>query len=204
TRDAIEESAQINGVPFQVIDTAGILNPRDLIEEEAIKRSQMYMKSADLVLFMIDASRPLEDKDFEILKNIKDQNILVIVNKTDLGNSLDYKELSQHCDKDSIVEISAITKCGIEQLQEKIVHNVLHADSIDVHGALVNNLRHIQSLKECCELLQHGQKSLVEGLSLEFASEDIKVAVNCLDAITGRNVDVDLIDNIFSQFCIGK
>lgn len=204
TRDTIEEHAQINGVPFQVIDTAGILDPRDLIEKEAVKRSQMHMRGADLVLVLVDGSGPLSDEDLNILNTVKDQNLLVVVNKVDLPLQCGLSNLNERFDDETIVKISALNKEGIDALKEKIVFKVLHAKTIDTDGALINNLRHIQSLKEAENYLNQSMANVVEGISLEFVSEDIKAAINCLDAITGRNVDADLLDTIFSQFCIGK
>ncbi len=204
TRDTIEESAQINGVPFQVIDTAGILNPRDQIEEEAIKRSEMSMQGADIVLVVLDGGQELDEKDHAIMQTVKGQNALVVINKSDLDNKVDKSEIIGFFDEKRIVNVSALNKSGVDQLRESIVYNVLHTEAINVHGTVVSNLRHIQSLKEAQTLLASSQKGLLENLSLEFVSEDLKQSVNHLDAITGKNIDVDLLDTIFSQFCIGK
>ena len=205
TRDSIEENSNIKGIPFQVVDTAGIIDPRNSIEEEAVKRSHRHIQGADLVLFVLDADRILDGRDFDIMKCIEDKNVLVVVNKVDLEHKLDVEEIVKKFGKDCVVKISTLTQVGIENLKVRIMDMVIDKDVVNGgQGILVNNLRHIEALSSCCSTLVHTQVCLSEGLSLEFSSEDIKLAVNYLDGITGRNIDVDLIDNIFSQFCIGK
>ncbi len=204
TRDTIEETAQIRGIPFQLIDTAGILEPRDVIEEEAIKRSHMSIKSADLVLLMLDASCPLEQEDRDLMSKIKGQNIIVVLNKCDLKQQIEESQIQKSCMSEKMVKVSALEKKGVDALEKIIVEEVWHGKTVEVHGILISNVRHITALKKCFESLDKARSSLSNGLSLEFVSEDIKVAVNYLDSITGRNIDTDLLDNIFSQFCIGK
>ena len=103
-----------------------------------------------------------------------------------------------------VLKVSALKRTGIDALEAAIVENVWHDKHVDSHGLLVSNLRHIQALESCSSSLKRGQSILKDGVSLEFVSEEIKVAVNFLDSITGRNIDADLLNNIFSQFCIGK
>jgi tRNA modification GTPase len=103
-----------------------------------------------------------------------------------------------------VIKVSALNRVGIVDLETAIVANACHDQKIEPHGLLVSNLRHIQALEGCLTSLENGQKILKEGVSLEFISEEIKLAVNYLDSITGRNIDADLLENIFSQFCIGK
>lgn len=204
TRDTIEESAQIQGVPFQLIDTAGILNPRDEIEEEAIKRSQMNIESADLVLLLLDQSSALNDEDEKLITQIKHRPAIVILNKSDLPAALDKKKLENKLSNQKIISISAKKRIGIEALEKLIVETVLHGQTMNTETILVSNFRHVQSLRECFEHLKKSEECLNQNISFEFISEEVKQAVNCLDAITGKNIDADLIDNIFSQFCIGK
>ncbi|MCA9398351.1 MAG: tRNA uridine-5-carboxymethylaminomethyl(34) synthesis GTPase MnmE [Candidatus Omnitrophica bacterium] len=204
TRDTIEETAQIKGIPFQVIDTAGILTPRDKIEEEAVKRSHMHIQAADLVLFVLDGSEKIEEKDKSLMSSIKEQNILVVLNKADLPLVIKDEDVKNIFGPQAVVKVSALTKNGIELLEDAIVQKVWHEKTVDTHGVMVSNLRHITALKGCRDDLQKGRDDLLNNLSLEFISEYVKQAVNGLDSITGRNIDTDLLDNIFSQFCIGK
>jgi len=212
TRDTIEETAQIQGIPFQLVDTAGILEPRDLVEEEAVKRSRLYMNRADLILLLMDGSQPLSFEDETLIEMVKERRVLVVINKCDLAPQLEEIKLRALLEgpvpeRDragkKMVRISALRKIAIDQLEEAIGECVWQGPT-DTHGVLLSNVRHISALKEGAALLQKAQGSLQEGLSLEFVSEDIKLAVHSLDTITGRTIDSDLLDRIFSEFCIGK
>ena len=212
TRDTIEETAQIQGIPFQLVDTAGILEPRDLVEEEAVKRSRLYMNRADLILLLMDGSQPLSFEDETLIEMVKERRVLVVINKCDLAPQLEEIKLRALLEgpvpeRDragkKIVRISALRKIAIDQLEAAIGECVWEGPT-DTHGVLLSNVRHISALKEGAALLQKAQGSLQEGLSLEFVSEDIKLAVHSLDTITGRTIDSDLLDRIFSEFCIGK
>lgn len=203
TRDTIEETARIKGIPFQLVDTAGILEPRDFIEEEAVKRSRMSVKGADIILLVLDNSLPLTREDKKFIESLRGKNILAVLNKSDLVPRLEEKDLRQVFDCEKIVRVSALTKKGIEELEETIVGCVWHGGALLSNGILVSNLRHIEALKKSLEALNGARRALTEA-SLEFVSEEVKGAINFLDAITGRSIDTDLLDTIFSQFCIGK
>lgn len=204
TRDTIEETAQIKGIPFQLVDTAGVLEPRDLVEEEAVKRSRMYITGADLVLFVFDASQELSGEDETLMNAVNGRNVIAVLNKSDLTQKIDESRVKQRYAQREPVPVSALKGKGIDKLEGAIVESVWHGNNMDAHGLMVSNLRHIQSLKGCAASLEKGIQILKNGQSLEFASEEIKIAVNALDGITGRNIDADLLENIFSQFCIGK
>ena len=204
TRDTIEETAQIRGIPFQLVDTAGILEPRDLIEEEAIKRSQQSIRSADLILLVLDSSSPLEVQDERLCAAVKDQNVIVIGNKADLKICVRDDQIQRLLPGKFFLRVSVLTRFGFSELEQAIVDCVWHHKPTDTNHVLVSNVRHIQSLKECQSFLTNALQELDDKLSLEFISEEIKNAVNCLDSITGRNIDHDLLETIFSQFCIGK
>lgn len=200
TRDVLEETAQIGGMPFQLVDTAGILEPRDLVEKEAIKRSHLYIDSADLVLLVIDTSRQLDEADQILIDKLQDRNVLVVLNKSDLPSKIDVSQIPFT----NQVSVSAETKNAIDQLEQAIVKAVTHGASIDPPALMVSNLRHIQALKEAHGHLNHAISIQSSKIIWEVIAEDIKLAVNHLDAITGRNIDADLVDRIFSEFCIGK
>ncbi|MCK5506611.1 MAG: tRNA uridine-5-carboxymethylaminomethyl(34) synthesis GTPase MnmE [Thermodesulfovibrionia bacterium] len=204
TRDTIEETAQIKGIPFQLIDTAGILEPRNLIEEEAVKRSHVYIEGADLVLFVFDAAGSLTREDERLMRVVKRQNVLAVLNKCDLSRKIDGGKIKREYGASRVMRVSALKRSGIDQLEAVILENIWHDKRIDTHGILVSNVRHINALKNCRVTLEKAEEILSEGLSLEFISEEIKIAVNFLDNITGRNVDEDLLNNIFAQFCVGK
>ncbi len=204
TRDVLEESAQMKGIPISLVDTAGILEPRDLIEQEAVARSHLYIKSADLVLLVLDHSRPLEEGDRALMQQLKAVRVLAVVNKMDLRGRIDLSVPKEIFGQEHVIKVSALETPSIQELEAKIVDLILMDKDLDTNGILISNIRHIKALEEAQKNLQDACRLMNEELSLEFISEEIKAAVNCLDAITGRNIDEDLLDRIFSEFCIGK
>ena len=204
TRDTIEESAVIQGIPFQLVDTAGILVPRDLIEEEAVKRSKMSIKSADLILLVMDGSQAMTGEDRTLIDNIKGQNVLIVINKMDLTPKINEDQIHQWLPGKPVIKISALQKKRIVELEKTMVESVLPDGRVDSQGILISNMRHVEALKNCQEALNEANKALTQNLAFECVSEKIKEAVNELDKITGRHIEVDLLDQIFSQFCIGK
>lgn len=204
TRDVLEESAQIQGIPFVLVDTAGILEPRDMIEEEAVKRSHLYIKSADLVLLVLDISRPISDEDLLLLDKTKDADLLVIVNKSDLEPAIEEGKLQELLQGKKTIKVSAFLKESMNRLESAIVDFVWQGREHGAHGIMISNIRHIQALNAAQNSLAGALEIIDQGIAWEFASEEIKSAVKHLDDITGRNIDADLLDRIFSQFCIGK
>ena len=204
TRDVLEESAQIKGVPISLVDTAGILEPRDLIEEEAVKRSHLYIKGADLVLLVLDHGRPLEEQDRLLMEQLKLARVLVVINKMDLEGQMDIAEPTAIFNPDQVIKVSTLQAASVQELESKIVSAILKDKNFDAHGILVSNIRHIKALEAAQENLQDACRLMNENTSLEFIAEEFKSAINQLDAITGRNIDEDLLDRIFSEFCIGK
>jgi len=204
TRDVLEESAQIEGIPISLVDTAGILEPRDLIEEEAVKRSHLFIKSADLVLLVLDNSCALESQDRGLIDQLKDASVIVVLNKTDLGEMIDRAVPERIFGRENLIKTSVLQEGSIQALEKKIVELVHQDKNLDTHGIMISNIRHIKSLEAAQENLQSACRLMNADTSLEFISEELKSAVNHLDAITGRNIDQDLLDRIFSEFCIGK
>ena len=204
TRDVLEESAQIKGIPIALVDTAGILEPRDLIEQEAVSRSHLYIKSADLVLLVLDHGQALEEQDRVLMQQLKASRVLVVVNKMDLDRQVDLLVPKEMFGREQVLKVSAFDIPSIQELEAKIVDVICKDKNLDTDGILISNIRHIRALEEAQKNLQGACRLMNENSSLEFISEEIKAAVNQLDAITGRNIDEDLLDRIFSEFCIGK
>ncbi|MCX5681313.1 MAG: tRNA uridine-5-carboxymethylaminomethyl(34) synthesis GTPase MnmE [Candidatus Omnitrophica bacterium] len=204
TRDTIEELTQINEIPLQLIDTAGILTPRDEIEKEAVRRSHLNIEQADLILFMLDGSCPLDSKDKDIMKNLKGRSVIVVFNKCDCAFRIHPDELKDFFPHQEQVKISALLKQNIDELKDKIAKNILHGRLIEPGSILISNMRQIESLDKCLHAIARARQHFSEKLSLEFISEEIKIAVNHLDNVTGKNISQDLLDKIFSSFCIGK
>lgn len=200
TRDPLEESARIKGIPFQLVDTAGILEPRDLIEEEAVKRSRTFMAAADLVLLVLDASCPLDAADQALMAQLRGRPMLTVLNKTDLPVKIQAQDLPAGPQ----VKVSALRKQCIDGLEEAIVAAVWEGKDTAPHGIMISNLRHITALTTAQDALKEAVDHAQAASSWEIVSQGIKDAVNQLDAVTGRNIDEDLLDRIFSEFCIGK
>jgi tRNA modification GTPase len=204
TRDTIEETAQIKGIPFQVIDTAGILEPRDIIEEEAVKRSKMHIESADLVIFLMDASEEITPIDKLLFDQICGKNHLLVMNKADKAKEDVIRTVRDIVGEKPVLQISALTRNGISELENAIVESVTNRESLGAHGVMVSNLRHLEALNNAGTFVSEARQGLETMLPAELISENIKTALHYLDKITGRDIDQDLLDNIFAQFCIGK
>ena len=204
TRDTIEETAHMRGIPFQLIDTAGILEPRDIIEEEAVKRSHLYIEGADLILFVLDADRDISEDDHRLIAKVKDKNTIIVINKCDLTNVLEEKKMKKVFNGHKVLKVSALKKTGLEALEDEIVENIWQGKVVDTSSLVISNVRHIHCLKSAARLLEEALKGFSKKIPLELISESIKSAVSQLDSITGREIDSDLLERIFSEFCVGK
>lgn len=204
TRDTIEELTQINDIPVQLIDTAGILKPRNTIEKEAVRRSRFHIKEADLVLFMLDASAAFDQKDKNIALNLKKKNIVIVFNKCDRKHKININKINALFPSNDRVKISARFKENINELKAVMAKNILHGRLIEPGSLVISNMRQIASLDKSLHAVLRADKHLSERLSPEFVSEEIKSAVSDLDQVTGRDIGEDLLDKIFAAFCIGK
>ncbi len=202
TRDTIEEIIDIKGIPVRIVDTAGILEPRDLIEKKAVSRSKEQIKNADLVFLVFDASRPMNKDDYSIIRKVKKNKTIAIINKIDKPRRIAIEKIRKCFPH--IVELSARNMKNINLLEDKISDLVL-AGSVSINQeAAMSNLRHIELIKKSKNAVIRALNSEDKGLSWEFVSEDIKQSVFFIDEILGKNFSEDLLDNIFSNFCIGK
>jgi len=204
TRDTLEESANIGGVPLKLVDTAGILAPRDKVEEEAVRRSRLMIESADIVLFVVDQSQAFDAADREVASAIENPHVILVLNKTDLPHALKIDDVRGCFKPAAEAAVSALTRAGLEELKEALVRVALNGKPLETSGALIGNLRHVEALRKAREALVRAVQSAGDLRPAEFVAEDTKIAVNALDAITGRNVDTDVVEEIFSKFCIGK
>lgn len=203
TRDAIEEWINIEGIPLRLIDTAGITKSRNILDGEAIKRSQDYLKIADMVLFMLDGSRKITNDDMRIFQMLKEKPKIILVNKKDLPQKYTLSELKKIF-KGDLVRISCLTEEGIERLCQKIRDFILKGNVIDQEGYLVTNLRHKEALIKAKDCLDKVSEGLTRGAFPELVILDLKEALENLQIILGENFTPDILERIFSQFCIGK
>jgi tRNA modification GTPase len=202
TRDTIEEIIDIRGIPVMIIDTAGILEPRDLIEKKAIRRTRAYMDNADLIILLFDASRSLNKEDHLLIRKLKPKKVLAVLNKIDLPSKVQRKALEKIFP--GIIGISAKKSKGLNLLEEAIVNFVLQGKVVTAESVLATNLRHIQALKRAQNFVAQAQNSLDNSLSFEFVAQEIKDALSGIDGLLGRAFSEDLLERIFSEFCIGK
>lgn len=205
TRDAIEDVINIKGIPLKIVDTAGIIEPRDLVEKEGIARSMKYLKEAHLVLFVLDNSRALSKEDFDAIEGIKEKPVIVVVNKTDLKNKLDFKKIKNFLKGKKVVSICAIKEEGILELEDAIRDYILGGRAITaVESALVTNARHKKALEESLKFVAVAGRNLKDGRQEELAVEDLKEAMKFIGTIVGEVAPDEILNKIFEEFCIGK
>ena len=204
TRDVIEELLNLGGMPLKIVDTAGIRETEDLVEKIGVEKSKELFNQADLILFLIDAQLGFTKEDEKIATMIKDQKIIVIVNKMDLVSDLKRLELPSYLDAKKVLKLSVAKLEGIEQLEEAIKEMFFEGQvQISDHN-LVINVRHKDILNKVEIHLKGAIKSLEMGMPADCLTIDLKGAWELLGEITGDTVGEDIIHKIFSQFCIGK
>lgn len=203
TRDIIEEYININGIPVKIVDTAGIRETKDLVEKIGVEKTKEYIDRADLIIFMIDASRTLEDEDEEIIDIIRDKKAIVVINKLDLPNVIDIDEIKKKLSDNTIVMASVNKEKGIDIIKDEIVEMV-YSGKATGRDICITNVRHIDILIKTNENLESGINTLNSGYPLDMASIEFRNAYLKLGEITGDTTQDDIIDRIFKDFCIGK
>lgn len=227
TRDLIEETINIRGIPVRTIDTAGVRQTANVIERAGIDRTRRTIEQADLILAMVDASRGLSKADKELLKELSPaalgpetdsaalpgRKLIVVVNKIDLLRRDDAEALIEKVrgwvEKNlaggpPVIGTAAPSNEGITELEDLIVEMVLAGGVACAEGAVVSNVRHSRALEETRLSLQHCLRTVASNLPIDFISIDLRAAVDALGRITGETATEDVIDRIFSDFCIGK
>lgn len=203
TRDVIEELVNIEGLVLRIADTAGIRATEDVVEQLGVDRSKAAFAAAELVLCVLDGSVPLGEDGLELVKSLPGRSHVVIINKMDLPQRLDRSMVGSYTDR--VVEISALTGEGLDRLREQIRREVLGDVRIDAGSeATVMRLRHRRHLEECLERLRDAQKTLEQGLPIDFVTIDVRAAGEAIGRITGENVAEDVIQQVFEEFCVGK
>lgn len=207
TRDSIEETVNIGGVPLVLIDTAGIRETADVVEKIGVERSKEYIARATLILAVFDSSRELTDEDREIAALLQDSNVMVLLNKSDLaqvttedmlrGMFSDKKDLQ-------VITISAASGNGLEKLEKAIVDMVYDGMTQDGEDSFVSDARQAELLRQAGEFLATAAETIEMGMGEDFIVIDLRSAWEKLGEIIGETVSEDIIDEIFSRFCIGK
>jgi len=202
TRDTIEEVIDIKGIPIRIVDTAGIIEPRDLIEKKAVQRSKRFVDSADLVILLFDGSRRLTQEDEVLVRKLKKKPTLAVINKMDLKQKIQKDMILKRFAQ--AIDISAKKMQNINLLEEVIASLVYNGKVRSSESILVSNLRHIAAIKEAQKLIAQALNSLDNNMPLELIAQGFKDALMHLDDILGKSFSEDLLDKIFSEFCIGK
>ncbi len=204
TRDTIEEMVNINGIPINLIDTAGIRKSTDEVEKIGIEKSRSMIKKADLVIAIFDCSKELEEEDIEILELIKDKKCIILLNKIDLETKIDENNEKLKKISNNIIKISALNKIGIEELGNKI-SGLFNLNQINLDNELViTNVRHKKLISKCIESIKSARIDLETETPLDIATISIKNIIDYMGEITGDNTSEDIINEIFSKFCLGK
>jgi tRNA modification GTPase len=202
TRDTIEEVIDIKGIPVRIVDTAGILEPRDLVEKKALARSRQEISSADLVIIIFDGSKKLSKEDILLMKKIRTKTVIAVINKIDLKQKVERKKIFSEFK--NVIEISAKKSKNIGLLEKMIADLIYGGSVINAESVMVGNLRHVELIRKAQKNIAEALESLDNKLSLEFVAQDLKDALVFLDEILGKKFSADLLDKIFSEFCIGK
>ena len=205
TRDVIEEYVNVNGVPLKLIDTAGIRDTADTVEKIGVERSRKALDAADLVLLLIDNSEPLTDEDEKLLAATKDKQRIVILNKTDLPSKLDLDRLKKLVGDDALIETSIVKHEGMDQLGQQISHMFFDQGiESSQNNVMVTNARHIGLLHQANDALNDVLKGIADGMPVDLVQIDMTRCWDLLGEITGDSYQDELLDQLFSQFCLGK
>ncbi|WP_373841537.1 tRNA uridine-5-carboxymethylaminomethyl(34) synthesis GTPase MnmE [Limosilactobacillus sp.] len=205
TRDVIEEYVNVNGVPLKLIDTAGIRDTKNKVEKIGVERSRQALDAADLVLLLIDNSAPLTDEDRKLLATTKGKQRIIILNKTDLPSKLDLAELKKLVGQDPLIETSIVKHQGMDQLGKQISHMFFDQGiESSQNDVMVTNARHIGLLHRANDALNDVLKGINEGMPVDLVQIDMTRCWDLLGEITGDSYQDELLDQLFSQFCLGK
>ena len=205
TRDVIEEYVNVDGVPLKLIDTAGIRDTDDTVEKIGVERSKRALDAADLILLLIDSSAPLTTEDRELLTATHGKQRIVILNKTDLPRRVDLDELKKLTDGDALIETSIVKHEGMDQLGQQI-SKMFFNEGIESsqNNVMVTNARHIGLLHQANAALSDVLKGINAGMPVDLVQIDMTRCWDLLGEITGDSYQDELLDQLFSQFCLGK
>jgi len=204
TRDSLEEWFNLGGNLIRLIDTAGLRNPADEIEELGIKRTRRNLKKAEMILMVLDNSRPLSPEDRSIFAELPDKPVFYVLNKSDLPLKPDLDRDLQALPPDKVFHISAKTGKGIEELLNALSRHIAFDFIPEGESFIMLNLRQLESLKKADKALKLAKENLDKGCSEEFIALDLRGAAANLGELTGEDISEEVLDKIFSEFCIGK
>lgn len=205
TRDLITDTININGIPVNLMDTAGIREPQNVIEKEGINLVWENLADADVVIILLDCSKPLTNEDKVIIDKNRDGNIIAAINKIDLPPVWEIKTIEHLFPRKKIIlKISAKFGAGLDELKKTIIDLYGSGDDKNTGSAMITNMRHKLAMEKAHKNIQAAKESIEGGMSPEFAAFDLREALDNLDEITGKKINDEILDKIFSSFCIGK
>lgn len=203
TRDVLEEQMSLSGISLNIIDTAGIRSTEDVVEKIGVKKAKTYARDADLIIYVVDSSTGLDENDEEIMEMIRDRKAIVLLNKMDLDCITTEEDIRKHLDK-PVIPVSAKEEQGIDRL-EQTVKDMFYDGSISFNDEIyITNMRQKAALKEALDSLEQVSVSIQNQMPEDFFSIDMMNAYEELGSITGESVGEDLVNEIFSKFCMGK
>lgn len=203
TRDIVEEQINLRGITLRLLDTAGIRESESRVEQIGIERAKEQAKDADLILYMVDSSMPLDENDEKIMELIREKRAIVLLNKNDLERKVSEKDLEGRVEA-PIVSVSVRENRGIEELEDQIQELFFHGKISFNDEIYITNLRHKQALEAADSSLKLVEQSIADQMPEDFYSIDLMDAYESLGKILGESVGEDLINEIFSKFCTGK
>lgn len=204
TRDVIEEYVNVSGVPLKLIDTAGIRETDDKVEKIGVERSKKAIEQSDLVLLVLNAAESLTKEDLELIRLTNDKKRIIILNKTDLEEKLDRKELAKISENAPVYATSILKNEGVEALEEAISKLFFNGIENSQSTVMVTNARHVALLKKAQNSLDSVLEGISSGMPVDLVQIDMTEAWNLLGEITGESYEDELLDQLFSQFCLGK
>ncbi|MCG7419252.1 tRNA uridine-5-carboxymethylaminomethyl(34) synthesis GTPase MnmE [Macrococcoides goetzii] len=205
TRDVLEEYVNVRGVPLRLVDTAGIRETDDIVEKIGVERSREALSKADLILYVLNYNEALTESDYQLAEVIKNEDVIVIINKTDLSQALDIEAVKQMVGVNTpIVMTSMVDQSGIEQLEEKIRDLFFEGTVSNQDMTYVSNARHISLLKDAKQSISDAIMAAESGVPIDMIQIDLIKTWELLGEVIGESVADGLIDQLFSQFCLGK
>ena len=203
TRDILEEQIQLKGLNLNIVDTAGIRKTDDPVEKIGVERAKKAMLDADLILYVVDSSADLDENDEEIISFLQDQNAIILLNKADLPSALTVEKMQDRLKKPT-VSISAREETGMDELSDLIEHMFLSGEISFNDQVYLTNMRHQAAMEQVQSSLRKVKESISLGMPEDFFSIDLMDAYEALGSIIGESVGEDLVNEIFSKFCMGK
>lgn len=203
TRDTLEEYISLHGISLRIIDTAGIRETEDVVEKIGVEKARQMAEKADLILYVVDSSQPLDENDQEIMELLRGRKSIVIYNKTDLASAVDMGSLKEKTGS-QVIPVSVVEETGVEELEKAIREMFFQGEISFDDEVYITNARHKAALEEAEKSLEMVTESIEAGMPEDFFSIDLMGAYEALGRILGESLGEDLVNEIFSKFCVGK